>query len=43
MRLVGPLYSPDGDRLAFVRTDRRRHYVLTLRTGVLERTTVDDG
>lgn len=40
-----PLYSPEGDRLAFVseRTGGGDIYVLTLATGVLKQLTVDDG
>jgi tricorn protease len=40
-----PLYSPEGDRLAFVseRTGGGDIYVLTLATGVLTHLTVDDG
>ncbi len=40
-----PLYSPDGDRLAFVsdRTGGGDIYVLSLKTGVLNQVTVDDG
>ena len=40
-----PLYSPEGDRIAFVsdRTGGGDIYVLTLKTGVLEQVTVDDG
>ena len=40
-----PLYSPLGDRLAFVsdRTGGGDIYVMTLKTGALEQITVDDG
>jgi Tol biopolymer transport system component/C-terminal processing protease CtpA/Prc len=40
-----PLYSPDGNRLAFVstRTGNGDIYVLTLATGELQRLTFDDG
>ena len=40
-----PLYSPDGERLAFVsdRTGGGDIYVLSLRTGVLNQVTMDDG
>jgi Tol biopolymer transport system component len=40
-----PLYSPDGERLAFVsdRTGGGDVYVLTLKTGVLKQVTADDG
>ena len=40
-----PLYSPDGERLAFVsdRTGGGDIYVLSLKTGVLTQATVDDG
>ncbi len=40
-----PLYSPEGDRLAFVsdRTGGGDIYVLTLKTGALQQVTVDDG
>ena len=40
-----PLYSPEGDRLAFVsdRTGGGDIYVLTLKTGALEQVTFDDG
>ena len=40
-----PLYSPDGDRLAFVsdRTGGGDIYVLTLKTGALKQLTFDDG
>jgi tricorn protease len=40
-----PLYSPDGNRLAFVstRTGNGDIYVLTLGTGELKRLTFDDG
>ena len=40
-----PLYSPEGDRLAFVsdRTGGGDIYVLTLKTGALKQLTMDDG
>ena len=40
-----PLYSPDGERLAFVsdRTGWGDIYVLSLKTGVLTQATTDDG
>src|SRR3977135_1204974 len=40
-----PLYSPDGNRLAFVstRTGNGDIYVLALTTGELKRLTFDDG
>ena len=40
-----PLYSPEGDRIAFVsdRTGGGDIYVLTLKTGALNRLTMDDG
>jgi tricorn protease len=40
-----PLYSPDGERLAFVsdRTGGGDIYVLSLKTGVLTQATTDDG
>ncbi len=40
-----PLYSPEGDRIAFVsdRTGGGDIYVLTLKTGALEQVTIDDG
>ncbi len=40
-----PLYSPEGDRIAFVsdRTGGGDIYVLTLKTGALQQVTVDDG
>ena len=40
-----PLYSPEGDRLAFVsdRTGGGDIYVLTLKTGALQQVTFDDG
>ena len=40
-----PLYSPDGNRLAFVstRTGNGDIYILTLATGELKRLTFDDG
>jgi tricorn protease len=40
-----PLYSPEGDRLAFVsdRTGGGDIYVLTLKSGALQQVTVDDG
>ena len=40
-----PLYSPEGDRLAFVsdRTGGGDIYVLTLKTGALKQLTFDDG
>jgi Tol biopolymer transport system component/C-terminal processing protease CtpA/Prc len=40
-----PIYSPTGDRLAFVsdRTGDGDIYVLTLKTGALNRVTMDDG
>ncbi len=40
-----PLYSPEGDRIAFVsdRTGGGDIYVLTLKTGALKHLTMDDG
>ena len=40
-----PLYSPEGDRIAFVsdRTGGGDIYVLTLKTGALRQLTMDDG